>query len=305
MTTLDEMQFEILPTVDAAEGLGFGLGFDVSITNGGFDPGGNSWETQDTRNPTRGNTNFGRDILGGPTWAWSMHTDMDDTAGALEALRAIRNAWSAREIRDVPGAVLPIRYRMGDRVRRVYGRPRNFAAPPDNQILGGYVPITADFACVDGFTYDDDLSTATLTSGSITAPGTGFQFPTTFPASTLGLGEGQIPEGAINVGGDEDTYPVVRFNGDVTRPWLSLDGGWRMDLDVILGPLEYVVVDTRAWVSSVVKNGSQYIGGALGRRQWMADMFLSPGNHTLRFGAETAGAGATCTVSWRNAWSSI
>lgn len=304
MLDLKEMQFEILPTVDAAEGLGFGIGLDVSVNDGGFDPGGNSWTTQDGASPTRGNTYFGRDILKGPTWAWSLHTNMQDVEGATEALARIRAAWGARQIRNIPGAVLPIRYRLADRVRRVYGRPRNFAAPPDNQILNGKVPITCDFRTVDAFTYDDTMQSVTINSSSVSSGVTGFVFPVVFPATTIGADEDQSPAGAIQVGGDEPTYPVVRFNGPCTRPWLEAEG-WRMDLDVTLGPLEYAVVDTRAWESSVVKNGSQFIGGALGRRQWMSDMFLEPGNHSLRFGAQVAQASTTCTVSWRNAWNSI
>ena len=306
MLDVKEMQFEILPTADAVSGgVGFGLGFVVSVTDGGFDPGGNSWTTQDGRNPTRGSTSFGRDLLNGPTWAWSLHTDMDDTAGALRALGELRTAWSARAIRDVPGAVLPIRYRMGDRVRRVYGRPRNFAAPPDNKILGGYVPITADFATVTANTYDDLEQSTTIFSSTVSTGRTGFLFPVTFPTVTLEADQSQDRPGAITVGGDEDSYPIIRFDGPVTRPWLQLDGGWRLDLDVTLLTGEYAVVDTRPWVNTVVKNGSQYIGGAIGRRQWLSDMFLTPGNHGFRFGADIASGSSSCTVSWRNTWTSI
>lgn len=307
MLNLDEMQFEILPTADAADGgVGFGIDLDVSVDDAGFDPGTDEWVTQDGQNPTRGTTAFGRDILTGPTWAWGLHVNKQDVPGALAALGRIRTAWRGRAIADKPGEVLAIRYRMGDRVRRVYGRPRRFSSPPDNKILNGYVPITADFKCVDAFTYDDEENTVILTASVIGGDtGGGFTFPVTFPVTTLPP-TSTDKAGAIVVGGDEAAYPVVRFNGPTTKPWLSVDdGAWRIDLNISLTAGEYAVVDTRAWRLSALKNGVEGIGGKLGRRQWLSDMKLEPGQHNLSFGGQAVSGGANCTVSWRNTHNSI
>lgn len=297
---LNEMQFEILPSEAAASGLTFGIGQDVSVDDGGFDPGSTDWSTQDGQSPTRGTTNFGRDVMLGPTWAWSMHVNREDTSGALETLGRIATAWRGREIADTPGAVLPIRYRMGDRVRRVYGRPRKFAAPPTNRILSGFVPIQTDFKCVDAFTYDDEISSAVIPA-NVSNTKTGFLFPLVFPTTALAP---ESREGAVTVLGDASAYPVIRFEGPISNPFLQSED-WKLSLKLTLGPTDYVEVDTRPWHMTALKNGTTSVAGALGRRQWLSDVKLEPGNQSLAFGGSASSGGATCTVSWRNTYNSL
>lgn len=304
MLELAEHQFEILPSEDASEGVGFGLGLPVSVDQDGFHPGADSWGTQDGENSQRGSTAFGRDRLLGPEWGWDLFTNRSDTVGAVESLASLRTAWRAgKDLR--PGEVLPLRYRLAGRDRRIYGRPRGFEAPPTNLILSGMVPITSSFKCVDAFTYDDEPSSTTLSLPVSGQSDGGFIFPVTFPVSTLPPSDIDRA-GAVTVGGDEAASPIITFTGPVANPFLIADNGaWRLDLNISLGVGETATVDTRAWVCSAVKNGSQYIGGALGRRQQLSDMRLAPGAHQLTFGGSALDAGATCTVSWRNTHNSI
>lgn len=300
MLSLNEMQFEILASEESSEGVGFGIGLDISVDDGGFDPGANEWGVQDTVSPTRGHTQFGRDYLTGPTWAWSLHTNRSDVPEAVESLGVLSTAWRGWEIIDTPGAVLPIRYRLADRVRRVYGRPRRFSAPPSNRIISGLVPITCDFKCVDAFTYDDEESSVSL-SANVSQKSTGFTFPVIFPTTTA---PPESREGRAFIGGDAPAYPVIRIDGPISKPFLSTDD-WRLDLDISLAAGEYAVVDTRPWKLTALKNGTQSVAGKLGRRQWLGDMKLRPGNRSLSFGGSSSTGGATCTVSWRNTHNSI
>lgn len=303
MIDLQEHQFELLPSEDASGGRGFGFLMDVAVDADGFHPGDTEWAVQDGQNAQRGTTAFGRDVLVGPEWGWDLFTNLTDVKTAKAAVASMATAWRAgREL--PPGEVAVMRYRLGDEVRRIYGRPRNFSAPPNNRILSGFVPITTTFKCVDAFTYDDALSSVSLQTSAGGDSGGGFVFPQVFPVTSLPpIGDRQ---GALHVLGDADAFPVVRFEGPVVRPYLLVDGGasWRLDLDVTLTAGEYAVVDTRPWVASAVKNGYQGIGGKLGRRQWLSDMKFTPGEHALTFGA-ASGDNATCTVSWRSTWNSI
>jgi hypothetical protein len=298
-TDLEEMQCELLPSLTAESGYAFGIGLDVSIDDEGFIPGEDEWIDEDESNPRRGGTSHGRDTLQGPLWAFNLHVDRDDRYEALETLGEFKTAWRAMHIRQTPGAVLPLRYQIGQRTRRIYGRPRRLAAPPSNRILGGFVPITVDFSAVDGYTYDDveQLVTLSLQSGSEG----GFVFPLEFPFTTLPVGLSQ--QQAIN-GGDADTYPVVRFNGPVDNPSLETDD-WVLALDLGIAAGNYVEVDLRPWALTVLLNGESSVSGALGRRTYMSAMKFEPGIHDMVFRGSSVSSSATCEVRWSNAWNSI
>lgn len=299
MVDLEEMQFEILTSEDNDTGVPFGIGHAISVDDAGFDPGEMSWLTQDSENPHTGARLFGRDTTAAAVWSWALHVNQTDTETALEALRALRRAWKGRQVASRPGEVLPLRYRIGGRTRRVYGRPRRFAAPPDNRIVSGYVPITAQFDCVDDLHYDDVEQSAALNFEFDTDGG--FILPAVLPIQTIPQSEREI---AVFNGGDEPTNPVIRFNGPVNNP--SLTGpGWTVKVDVDLVEGEYVEVDTRPWKLTAIRNGSAGVGGRLGKRQYLPDVVLHPGVNTLRYAGSSTTSSSICTVHWRSAHSSL
>ncbi len=217
-TELAEHQFELLPYEDAEGGIPFGIGLPVDLNEGGFKPGGIEWLTEDSQNPINAATAFGVDRLAGPTWAWDLFVNEHNTVTALATLGKFESAWKMRNVRREIGAVTAIRYRVGHRVRRIYGRPRNLAKTLDNGILGGYVPLSTDFKCADANTYDDVETSVKL---SLELEGTGgFVFPVVFPVTTKPAGLGGIE---ALVDGDADTYPLIRFEGPITNPSLE----WR------------------------------------------------------------------------------
>jgi hypothetical protein len=293
------MQFEILPYAEADHGTPFGIGCDISINDDGFKPGGPDWYTEDSSNPVNGATAFGRDHLQGTTWQWDMHVNRDQTANAAKSLGELATAWRARYIRDEVGAVLSLRYQLAGRTRRIFGRPRRFEYSPNNLILGGYVPISADFKCVDSLTYDDEPDSVVLQL-EVTPTG-GLIFPTIFPSTSLPSG---ARDSTAVVSGDADTYPVIRFDGPVTNPSIET-ADWAISLDMTINDGEFVEIDTRPWAQTVLLNGSTSAAGALGKRQWLSAMKLSPGQHDFVYRGSATSGGATCEVRWRSAWNSI
>lgn len=301
MTVLDEMQFEIMPTADAVDGFKFGIHTDVSADDGGFSPGDDDWTIQDSNSETDGHVNFGRDHLNGPTWSWQLHVNRTDTAEAVATLEAFRTAWRALHIRETPGEYLAIRYRLGDRYRRIYGRPRRFSAPPNNLIMSGFIPVQTDFRAIDAFTYDDEAESTLISLAITEAEGGGFTFPITFPFEGLPPGEGN---GSFIVGGSARTYPVVRFNGPVTNPTL-IHQNWTLSVNTEIADNQWVEVDLRPWKRTAFRNNGADARGGIGRRQRLSSMKLEPGPHSLIFTGTSLAGGATAEVRWHSAHNSL
>jgi hypothetical protein len=300
MIALEEHQFEILPNDLLLDGVGFGIGLDVSMDDDGWDTGDAEWITQDSINQVRGTRNFGRDALSGPTHTFALHVDQTDVVTAVDALETLRTAWMAKDIIEAPGRMSIIRYKLAGRTRRFYGRPRKWAAPPSNRILGGYVPITCTFDTTDHLFYDDTAESVTIPFVP-TSEG-GWRFPVRFPAQTLPPGQ---REGSIHVGGKVPTYPIIRFNGPITNPYLQLGTQWKVSLNMTIASGSWVEIDTRPWRLSILRNGLYSEAGKLSRRTWLKDIILKPGPQELAFGGTSAEGTATATVSWRSAYASI
>ena len=312
--------FELLPTMDAADGALFGIGLGIGLDEDGFAPGSTDWAVQDSENSQNGSTAFGRDRLLGPTWSWQLHVNMDDETGALAALRSFRKAWHWTHGRQTPGMVTALRYQLDGEVRRIYGRPRRFEAPPDNKILSGYVPVSVDFKCVDGFVYSDTMQSVTLSLtsqaniGSADSGG-GFVFPVTFPADLLPATQQQSQ---FLVEGDENAYPIIRFNGPIVNPSLSTDD-WIVSLDYEIPDGQWVEIDTRPWRNTVLLNGGGLeagllsalnsggagtsLAGRLGHRQRLSKVTFKPGRFQAIYKGYSSNA-ATCEVRWAPTWSS-
>lgn len=300
-----DFNFEILPSVDATDGVPFGIGQNVSLDDGGFAPGSTDWAVQDSESSQTGTTHFGRDRLLGPTWNWQLHVDRDDDSEALTSLAELKTAWRALHIRDTPGAVIPLRYRLDGRVRRIYGRPRRFEDTPTNTILGGHIPVSVDFKCVDGFTYDDEMQQVTLLVGSeyedeTEDTGGGFVFPIFFPHVTL---PPTRTRQQLEIGGDAPAYPIVTFTGPLVNPRLITDD-WTLALDLTIADGDYVKIDTRPWVMTALLNGSASVAGSLGRRTRMSKIVFNPGRFEARFDGFSSGTG-TCSVQWASTWNSL
>jgi hypothetical protein len=301
-TRLNEFQFEILSSEDADSGFIFGIGAEVSVGSDGFDPGENEWITQDTVNERRGSTAFGRDVLGAKTWVWESHVNRTTVPQALDTLDRFSAAWAPEELVLVPGEQTALRYSIGGRERRIFGRPRRYSAPPSNRILGGYVPVTHDFKLVDSRTYDDVESSALITYSSTIERG-GFTLPAVFPLITsANIGSGV---GAINVGGNARTYPIIRFNGPWTNPAI-VTPDWELSWSGGIAAGDWVEIDLRPWKLTVLNRSGASVVGGLGKRIFLEDCFLRPGTQPqiALDGIATSG-GASCSIRWRNAWTSI
>jgi hypothetical protein len=302
VTLLKDHQFEILPDAEANDGFVFGVGAEVSVGGEGFDPGEQTWLTQDGQNTRRGVAGFGRDVQGPRTWTWSSHTDQEDVESAVNILDDFADAWSPEALALEPGEVTAIRYRLAGRDRRVFGRPRRYAAPPTNLILSGYVDVTHDFATVDAYTYDD-LETGESIQFSSGATGAGFVLGSTMPLLTQ-RGDEASGTTQITVGGKARAYPVIRFNGPWTNPTMVTDS-WTLNWKGQIAAGKWVEIDARPWKLTVLdQDGGSAVEG-LDRRVWLEDIWFAAGSRPEISLSGIASPGASADLRWRNAWKSI
>lgn len=300
MSTLANHQFEILPSEDAEDGVVFGIGARISVNgDDGFDPGEDAYESSDGVNGLSGTRAFGRDLPTAKTWTWNAHVNETSVSTARGALSLLARSWRNREVYTNSGAVTALRYRMAGENRRVFGRPRRFAAPPSNQILSGYVPVTMTFDLVDTLHYDDIEQNASIAYSS-TSSGGGFVFPTSFPlASSPSTSSGT---GQIEVGGDEITYPIIRFNGPWTNPSIT-NGTWTLAWNGGIPAGGWIEIDCRPWKQTVLNQSGGSAVEGLPRSTFLDDIYLEPGDRPgISLGGSAPSGGASVDIRWRNAY---
>lgn len=286
MSLTADFQFDL-------DGYVFGTGTDVHVAEWG--PGEGDIRVQDA--PLDGDDVrlFGRDWRTPGSINFDLEIRERTVDDALEILGPLRSSWDGP--RDTPRAVSTLRYRLGGRTRRVYGRPRRFT-PVASELVFGLLPVVADFVLADVNHYDDtERSVSSDLTGSTNPLGVSSPIRSPFAAA---FGEWTAPARTMVVGGDRATWPVVEFRGGV-NPWCEI-AGWRCRVLASLNWDETVVVDTRPWVRSSTLNGS-YV--PLDRGSRLAEMSVPPGNWPVRYGNDSSAGAPSVTVRWRNAWSSL
>lgn len=263
-------------------------------------PSGYTRRTQDTPNPARDGKSLGIDLFDPTAWGFQLFTNGTDEGSALTALAELATAWRADDIRQVTKAVMPLRYRLNNRTRRVYGRPNRWEAPLGPEFHGGKIPITCDFNTVSELFFDDDEDSITV--GSVEPKTGGLLAPLSAPLSTEL--SSATRDHTADVGGLLSTPFWVKFYGPSTDAYLEIDGVRVIQLRGSLpsGESEAVVVDARPWIMAVYRDSD----GA-GRSDLMHPRFrlpkllLKPGSHQFTYGATDPTGSSYAKVSWRGA----
>jgi len=284
------------------DGFAFGGENDsVVIQPGGFDPGTTDWRVQDQDSPNGDGVVFGRDLLAGRTWGFTFLTNEHTAGDALNSLEAMAGLWQGSASRLVPGAVSILRYNIGGRTRRVYGRPRRWGLAVTPDLWGGVAPVVADFACVDALHYDDELRTINV--GAVSLPAGGMAAPLSAPLSTVG---GGARSGVVDTVGGTAPAPFIAFlHGPITNPWIA-GPGWRFDFLTTLAYDQSLTVDSRPWAKTILRQDGASLAGTLTRTSTaLPDARLLPGSAEFTFGGIDGTGTATCSVSWRPTYRSL
>lgn len=274
---------------------GYVIGGDKSrpVYSVGLDTGVADHRDQDELNPHGDDRYFGDDQLSGPTWTLELRTGRNVTPRtALSSLGAVMRAW--RSAPRGAGEESVLRYMAAGRVRRVYGRPRNFTFDPNLVYSHGYLAAAAQFVTADTLHYDDTEDR--LTVGLIPGNAGGLVSPLVSPLTTVAGGQRQ---GQVRIDGDAPAPLVITIQGPVTNPKVS-STGWQVGLTGSLAYDQSVTIDTRR--RTVLRNDGADLSGWLTRATFLPEARLRPGNREIIFAGTDATGTATCTVAWRPAF---
>lgn len=306
---LEEYQFELEDVV-------FGLDNNMGNVEGTFSPGRPELRTKDAVVEGADGARPGRDHYGASTWAWQLFADGQSAKEALQFLADLERVWPTEEVRLTPSAVVPLRYNLGGRIRRVYGRPRRFTPTPNNGLVSGTIGVAADFTVFDHRYYDDAEQSSTVEIQA-TVRDSGVLVPFV-PPFTSRRGAGPKTT-TITVGGEVPTPVVVVFEGPVLRPHVKVSGqlkptpqypqgrpwpGWVAEIPGAVLENDPVTIDARPWARSVTKAS----GGGVRtspRVTRLHAMTLPPGTHTIAFTGEDPTGESSVTVKWHDAHRSL
>lgn len=294
MAVLTEGSFEL-------NGYRFGGASDpLVIVPGGFDPGTVAWRTSDRPSPTGDHARFGRDFRSPAKWTFTMATNRDTAGQALDTLEAASKVWVGDPARSKPGSVLELRYRLGGRDRMVYGRPRRFAPAIDPMLWSGTGTVVADFDLADTMYYDDVVRTAELSI----LPGTTSGLKGKLSGNLSTTAPNEKATSVSDVGGTGTAPFTALIHGPISNPWL-IEDGWRIDIATTLAFDQYLIVDTRPWAQTVVRNDGVSLAGSLSRTTRLSNCRLKPGGTVLRFGGKDKTGRAYCSIKWRPTYHSL
>lgn len=278
---------------------GYLIGRDQPVFVSEFNTGPEGDRDQDFDDPLGDTRIFGRDRTSPATWTFEFSVaqaaGQPAAAGVLESLENLKKVWrTAVDARD-PGDFTTLRYMIGGRIRRVYGRPRGFVPDPSRNIEDGHVVANASFARLETLTYQDaqevmELTLRTPPSGEVT-------LPAVWPLISKVTAARQ---GVVTVGGSAPTViDDITFYGPVDNPMIE-NANWRVAWSGSIPYDGFVRIDPRR--RTVLNHQGASVAGALSRRTRMRELTLDPGGQDFTFTGLDNTANARAVVRWRPAY---
>lgn len=234
---------------------------------------------------------FGADYFGGRTIGFELTVSGSDEADVRARLAVLTKAWRADPVRQTPGAVAEL---VSDTGRLTYGRPRRFGTS-DELLPFGVSEVICDFACADSIWYGPE-STSTVPYAP--APGGGLIAPLASPLSTTATSDRST---AFVVGGTVPTWPVFEIAGPITNPVIEVVGLYSMEFRLTLAYDETLVIDTRPWARTILRNEASVAGSLTRASVRLSQAALPPAAYELVLRGVSSTATASATARWRDA----
>lgn len=169
------------------------------------------------------------------------------------------------------------------------------------------VKYVIDVDYLDPWAYSTNLESAQLPI----APGIsgGFTIPLEFPLSFAR--SGQTADRWATNNGPNPAPVVLRFDGPITNPEVTLQGHWTFRVNGSLAWDEYLIVDPTnlssptAHVYSTTRPGRRAAYNMISTSSRLTDLIIPPGQHALSFTGLDPTFTASMTASWRHTYASI
>jgi hypothetical protein len=264
-----------------------------------FTVGPASSRVQDADQPSTDGDAFGVDTRGGRLITLELNTDYYTADEALDALERFEGAWDAEGVRAIPGQQSILRWRRGTRVRRAYGRARDCL--PDHSIdWTGNIGITATFKTMEPRFYDDTEEVEHVPFIPDDVGGLTGDLIGDIVASGGGVGER-----SFTIRGGRPTWMAVVIYGPITNPSVEFVDQWLIELNLNLGPDDYVVIDPSPWQRDVRRSNGENAGGALtAASRILSAMKLAPGIHSAILRGYDPTGSSRAAVYWRSCYAS-
>lgn len=288
---IENYQF-VVPAHDPYVPFGKGQAVDLSK----FDPGVASTRNQDTAAARGDYRVFGTDRRVPPTWGWELWTNCTTVGDARGWVELLSQVWDD-DVRQTPGGVLPLSYRMDGAFRRVYGRPRNFT-PDYSKVQNGKIYVVADFVLSEDTYYDEDEQTVTAQGVASATGGSGVILPQPLPWVFTAM---PVPRtNLLVVGGSKATWLTPTFYGPAINPWVQIGTlTWALRGTIPAG--QTVTVSGKPWDVGISRSTGARAPEMLDPRSRLSQLSFKPGTYTLTYGGQDDTGSSKVIVAWRNA----
>jgi len=255
-------------------------------------------ETDDERLPRADGVAFGRDYFGGRTITFELDAVADGEAALRASVGRLAQAWRADRVRSTPGAMATLVARHAGGERLIYGRPRRFATI-DTVTPQGVSAVVADFATADDRFYSVTEHSAVVSL--VPEPTGGLLAPLASPLTTSVSSRRTT---VVDVGGVLGAWPVVTIEGPIADPVVEI-GPVTLAFTIGLNYDHRLVIDTRPWARTVLRNGASFAGALTRRSTRLSRAEIPPGRHQFVLRGSSATGTATARLAWRESYPSL
>lgn len=253
----------------------------------------------DVDRPRQDGRAFGIDYRGGRTISFELGIRAPSSAEAREEAQILQRVWRGDGLRHTPGAVAELRTNYDGRERLIYGRPRRLALDYGDTTVNQYVGVVADFAAADDLFYDVDEQSVSF--GIVPSLGGGLLAPLASPLSTTLTSDRSM---GFRVSSEMPVWPVVRLDGPISNAVINIGPEIVFEVRLDLQYDEWVVIDTRPWARSALRNGTANVSGSI-RGTRLSQASLESGAYDVGIkGVDPTGT-ASVQLSWRGTRSSL